>query len=252
MPDHQWEDPSMRKSLTGTAILLLLPIVGVLAWGVIFIFSPDGWPVLIETAPKWMGVWFGSVAVGLVVTLLNLAVALPVAKMLSHVEWKGKPVLPGYFLFVIVLLAFTFTMMGTDNGLVGLVLMVLIPTLPTSILMLNYAYQSIGKDMVEQASTLGASPVQVFWTITLPLLRPKIELVSLLVFFTAVGQSLLIWWLKGGRLPVISALIHGGLNRTTATVCLFLFVASGTAALIWMWWIERKHNGKRSQGEGCG
>jgi ABC-type spermidine/putrescine transport system permease subunit II len=241
----------MRQGLSGTAVLLLSPILGVLAWGVIFISSPDRWPAIIETAPKWLGVWFGSVTVGWIVTVLNLAVALPAAKVLSRVEWKGKPTIPGYFLFVIVLLAFALTMLGTDNGQVGLILMVFVPTLPTSIFMLTCAYQSIGKEMLEQASTLGASPIQVFWTITLPLLRPVIEVVSLLVFFTAVGQSLLIWWLEGGRALGIPVLFHG-LNRMTATVCLFLFVASGTAAMIWMWWMGRKHNSKCSQGEGCG
>ncbi|MDN4593674.1 ABC transporter permease [Polycladomyces subterraneus] len=241
----------MRQSLSGTAILLISSIVGVLAWGVILIFSPDGWPAIIEAAPKWLGVWFGSVTVGLIVTVLNLAVALPAAKVLSRVEWKGKPTIPAYFLFVIVLLAFALTMLGTYKGPVDLVLMVFIPTIPISIFILTYAYQSIGKEMVEQASTLGASPIQVFWTITLPLLRPVIEVVSLLVFFTAVGQSLLIWWLEGGRALGIPVLFHG-LHRKIATVCLFLFVASGTAAIIWMWWRERQHNSKRSQGEGCG
>ncbi|MBN2910918.1 ABC transporter permease subunit [Polycladomyces sp. WAk] len=214
--------------------------------------SPDAWPALIQTIPQWLGVWLGSVAVGLVVTVLNLAVALPAAKVLFQVRWKGKPILPGFFLFVIVLLAFALGMMGMDKGPVGLALMVFVPTLPTSILMLTYAYQWIGKEMMEQASTLGASPIQVFWTITLPLLRPVIKVVSLLVFFTASGQSLLIRWMEGGRSLGIPVRIHDGLNRTTGMVCMFLFVASGIVALIWMWWMERKHNGRRSQGEGCG
>lgn len=249
------QDTVMRRDGSTWAIVLFLaPIAGVFVWGVMSMSSSSsGWPALIHTAPEWLGVWLGSVMMGLIVTILNMILALPAAKVLSLMASKTKTTIPGFFLLYAVLAAFGLTMTGTGGGTAGLILMIFIPTLPLSVLMLTDAYRSIGKEMMEQASTLGAGPMQVFWTITLPLLRPVIDAASWLVFSIAVGQSLLIWWLGGGRaIPVLFDANGNSRGYTAATVCQLLFVGTGASALIWMRLKDRKRNGNHSQGKGCG
>ena len=56
-------------------------------------------------------------------------------------------------------------------------------------------WQGIGDDVAEAAAMLGASPRRIFWTVTLPLLRPAIAAAAVLVFiftFTSFGVILIL------------------------------------------------------------
>jgi molybdate transport system permease protein len=71
---------------------------------------------------------------------------------------------------------------------------------PFAVLPLVAGFQAIGKEYVEAASLLGASPLRSFFDITLPLARPAILSAAVLVFLHTVGEFGVVL-MVGGNIP---------------------------------------------------
>jgi multiple sugar transport system permease protein len=74
---------------------------------------------------------------------------------------------------------------------------------------------SLPKEPIEAARVLGASGLQIFWHIQLPLLRPVIMLALILRFLEALGEYPKVW-----------ALTRGGPGSYTETMPVYLYITS--------------------------
>jgi len=189
-------------------------------------------------------------------TIVLLLIGTPIAWWLSHSHWRYKyfveaiialplilpPTVLGFYLLVSLgpngpigglssalcgeSLAFTFT---------GLVIGSVMYSMPFVIQPLQNAFSAIGQRPLEVAATLGASPIDRFFSIAIPMARPGFLTASVLGFAHTLGEFGVVLMI-GGNIPgstqVVSisiydhveALEYGQAHALSASLLLFSFV----------------------------
>ena len=189
-------------------------------------------------------------------TIVLLLIGTPIAWWLSHSHWRYKyfveaiialplilpPTVLGFYLLVSLSpngpiggllsalsgesLAFTFT---------GLVIGSVVYSMPFVIQPLQNAFSAIGQRPLEVAATLGASPLDRFFSIAIPMARPGFITASVLGFAHTLGEFGVVLMI-GGNIPgstqVVSisiydhveALEYGQAHALSASLLLFSFV----------------------------
>lgn len=156
-----------------------------------------------------------------ITTLLLLLIGTPIAWWLARTRswWKGPvaatvalplvlpPTVLGFYLLIVLgpagpggrltealglgLLPFTFP---------GLVVASVIYSLPFVVQPLQNAFETLGERPLEVASTLGASPLDTFFSVVLPLTRPGFLTAATLGFAHTVGEFGVVLMI-GGNIP---------------------------------------------------
>jgi molybdate transport system permease protein len=101
------------------------------------------------------------------------------------------------------LLSFTFT---------GLLIGSVVYSLPFAVQPLRDAFEAAGRRPLEVAQTLGATPLQAFMTVALPLARPGLLTAAVLSFAHTIGEFGVVLMIGGnipGRTQVVSTQIYG-------------------------------------------
>ena len=189
-------------------------------------------------------------------TIVLLLIGTPIAWWLSHSHWRYKyfveaiialplilpPTVLGFYLLVSLgpngpiggllsalsgeSLAFTFT---------GLVIGSVVYSMPFVIQPLQNAFSAIGQRPLEVAATLGASPIDRFFSIAIPMARPGFITATVLGFAHTLGEFGVVLMI-GGNIPgstqVVSisiydhveALEYGQAHALSASLLLFSFV----------------------------
>lgn len=166
-------------------------------------------------------------------TLVLLCLATPLAWWLSQTSsrWRAPisalvnlplvlpPTVLGFYLLVLMgpqgwlgqatqalgmgLLSFTFS---------GLLLGSVIFSLPFAVQPIQHAFEAIGRRPMEVAATLGAKPLDAFFSVALPLAKPGLFTAVILSFAHTVGEFGVVLMI-GGNIPdktrVVSTQIYG-------------------------------------------
>ncbi|MEA1967611.1 MAG: iron ABC transporter permease [Thermodesulfobacteriota bacterium] len=153
-------------------------------------------------------IWFTFWQAGLS-TLLTMAAALPCAFVMANYHFKGKKIIMGIatipFVLPTVVVASAFQALAGDRGIIGFIhienslYMILLAHVFYNfsiVLRITTNFWSyIRKETAEAGAMLGASSVQIFFKITLPLLKPALYASSILVFifcFSSFGVILIL------------------------------------------------------------
>ena len=189
-------------------------------------------------------------------TIVLLLIGTPIAWWLSHSHWRYKyfveaiialplilpPTVLGFYLLVSLgpngpiggllsalsgeSLAFTFT---------GLVIGSVVYSMPFVIQPLQNAFSAIGQRPLEVAATLGASPIDRFFSIAIPMARPGFITATVLGFAHTLGEFGVVLMI-GGNIPSstrvvsisiydhVEALEYGQAHALSASLLLFSFV----------------------------
>jgi len=159
--------------------------------------------------PAEIGILGLSLKVGFWSMLGGMPVALVLAMLLARTEFPGKtlldgvvhlplvlpPVVIGYFLLVAfgrtgpvgsfleehlgIVFAFRWTGAALASAIMGL---------PLAVRAMRQAIESVDRRLEAAAATLGAGPLAVFTTVTLPLIAPGILNGMLLAFARSLGE----------------------------------------------------------------
>jgi len=168
----------------------------------------------------WGAIWL-TLKLSVYVTVLLLLIGTPIAWWLARTRsrlksWVGTvvalplvlpPTVMGFYLLVVMgpngpigqltqslglgLLPFTFS---------GLVIGSLFYSMPFVVQPLQNAFEAIGERPLEAAATLRASPLDVFFSVALPLARPGIITAAILGFAHTVGEFGIVLMI-GGSIP---------------------------------------------------
>ena len=176
-------------------------------------FTLDNYGLLATYWQDYIGPAFNSIRLAFFSTLMCLLFAYPMAWWIarSTVKWR-------VFLLVMVMLPFwtssllrIYALIGllNPNGFINGMLMwlglidapiqmmqtdfsiymgMVLTYLPLMILPLYAVMVRLDNDVIEAATDLGASGLQVFWTVIFPLTLPGVIAGCLLVFIPAVGE----------------------------------------------------------------
>jgi molybdate transport system permease protein len=200
-------------------------------------------------------IWL-TVRLSSVVTLILLLVGTPIAWWLARTgsRWKGPLgavvalplVLPPSVLGFYLLLA-----MGPHGPLGwlsnqlgvgplpftfwGLVLASVFYSLPFMVQPLQNTFESIGTHPLEVAATLGASPLDAFFSVAVPLAKPGFITAAIMTFAHTVGEFGVVLMI-GGNIPGVTrvasvqiydhveALEYGQAHRLAAVLLIFSFL----------------------------
>ena len=174
---------------------------------------------LIFSDPVLLRGFINAIVIAILVTLLCLAMSIPLAVLSVRYEFPGRSLLSGLMLAPLVLPPFVgaigvrlilgrlgplsvllgmghgtgFDWLGQFRG-IGVVLVETLSLYPILLLNLQASLASIDPAMEQAAANLGASRLQVFRRITLPLIRPGIFAgctLTLIWSFTELGTPLI-------------------------------------------------------------
>ena len=154
-------------------------------------------------------------------TLILLVIGTPVAWWLANTKIKARPVIEavvalpivlpptvlGFYLLVILSPQSSFggwwfelTGQTLTFSFSGLVIASVIYSFPFVVQPLQSAFESVGQDMMEAAYTLGAKPVDAFFTVAVPLARRGFITGGVLGFAHTLGEFGVVL-MVGGNIP---------------------------------------------------
>ena len=181
----------------------------------------------ISLEPVWL-----SLELAVVTTVVLLALSAPLAWWLARSKsvWRAPigavvtlplvlpPSVMGFYILVAFgphgplgqftqsmgwgLLTFTFP---------GLVIGSLVYSLPFAVQPLQGAFEALGDRPMEVAATLGAKPIDAFFSVVLPLVRPGVFTATVLTFAHTIGEFGVVLMIGGnipGKTQVVSTEIY--------------------------------------------
>jgi len=198
---------AVRKPLDKTGLLfavllsvaIIFPLLVVITWSFTEIwrypnvlpqqFGFRFWDQTMGRADVWAALTL-SLRLSFMVTLLSAAICLPAAYAFARMDFPGRSLLFFSFLAghafpkfgLLIAIAAIFLQLGLIGTFWGVVIIQLVGTLLFMIWIPVAAFSAVDRRMEEAARDVGAGPLRVFWSVTLPQAGPTIAAAVLLTF----------------------------------------------------------------------
>ncbi|MBI1779426.1 MAG: ABC transporter permease subunit [Proteobacteria bacterium] len=203
---------AIRRQFAGTLLLIilvvfiLLPVAAVFLWAFTEVWrypsllpSQYGlrfWNVTLGRADVWKALTL-SLWLSLVVTAISAVICLPAAYAFARLEFPGRRLLLLSFLAtqafprfgIYVAIATIFLQLGLVGTFTGVAAIQVVNTLLYMIWIPVAAFQGIDRRLEEAARDVGATPLQVFWHISLPQAAPALMAALLLTFVNTFYET---------------------------------------------------------------
>ncbi|MBY5313624.1 ABC transporter permease subunit [Rhizobium leguminosarum] len=171
---------------------------------------PDVWDAL-----------FLSLRLTTTVTILSAVICLPAAYAFARMRFPGRNILFLSFLAshafpkfgLLVAIAGVFLQLGLISTFWGVVLIQLVGTLMLMIWIPVAAFQNVDRRMEEAARDAGATPLRVFWSITLPQAGPTIAAALLLTFVGTFYETEGAWLIGAPQVRTMPVLMISFINN---------------------------------------
>jgi len=203
-------DKSVKAFLAAVLVFLYLPIAVMIVmafnrsslYELPFTFDLVWFKALLSNdrlmQASWNSVWIATVN-AVIATLLGTLAAYAFARF----EFRAKRLLqlllfppitiPWLIIGTSMLIFFFWT--GIGRGLHAILLGHVALSLPYVIVVVGARFASFGPQLEEAAATLGATPVQVFLRVTIPVLAPGIVAAALFAFAVSFDQFVISYFL---------------------------------------------------------
>ncbi|HTY77439.1 MAG TPA: ABC transporter permease [Candidatus Bathyarchaeia archaeon] len=174
-------------------------------------FPPRGFSLRWYRALWESEVWGDSFRLSLlltvVVTPLSLIMGTLAAYALVRYSFPGRriaetlvmaPLVMPQIVLGIALLNY-FSLLGLIDSMAGLILGHLVVTLPFTVRLVSISVHTLDPALERAAQSLGATPLQTFWRVTLPLLRPGIVAGAIFAAIISFGELAVTLLIAGAR-----------------------------------------------------
>ena len=173
------------------------------------------------TRPDVWGALTLSLQLSTVVTLLSAAICLPAAYAFARLDFPGRNILFFSFLAghafpkfgLLIAIAAIFLQLNLIGTFWGVVLIQLVGTLLFMIWIPVAAFQSVDRRMEEAARDVGAGPLRVFWSVTLPQAGPTIFAAVLLSFVGTFYETEGAWLIGAPGIRTMPVLMISFINN---------------------------------------
>lgn len=210
------------------ALFLAAPIVVVagvsLNEGRMLAFPPNGlafgWYAQLFADPAWRGALLNSLVIAVSAATLSVSIALPLAWFLWRYDVRyAKPLFAlGLAPFILppVITALGFLIFWTTAGMYGSILATIVShgiffvTLPLANISLGL--ESIERESIEAARTLGADDRMVFRTVVLPLVTPYIVSGYAFAFVLSLNEYIVAYMVSGFTVETLPIKIFNSLR----------------------------------------
>jgi putative spermidine/putrescine transport system permease protein len=169
------------------------------------------WYAGIMAEPKIVAAFWTSLTLAITTMALCLLIGLPAAYAIVRLRVPGAAFLTSLFTAPLLLpsivlalaILIVFARLGFIGSFRGVLAAHLVVTLPYAVRVLATSITSLPIVCEEAAATLGASPLNVFCRITLPLMLPGIAATAALCFLVSFDEVVLSLFLTGPRLSTL-------------------------------------------------
>lgn len=198
-----------------------------------------------------MKILMNSIVIAILVVCITIIISIPSAKALTLYEFKGKKIFELLVMSPIIVPIISVAMgvhvffirLGIANSYIGVILINILPCIPYAVRIIGDVYKLVGEKLEIQSKMLGASNLDTFRYITLPLILPGIMGASSMCFIISFSQYFLTMLIGGGTIityPMIMfPYIQSG-DRTIGSIYSIVFLAISIIILIL---IEKKIKG---------
>jgi putative spermidine/putrescine transport system permease protein len=197
-------------------------------------WSIRAWRIVLATdGGTWEALGW-SVGVAATVTALSLVVGVPAGRVLGLRSFRGKRALEFLVLTPLLVpavavaigLDITFIRLGLSGTFWGVVLVHLILAAPYAVLVLAGVFANYDADFEAQATTLGASPLNVFRHVTMPAIKPGLIVAGFFAFIVSWSQYVLTLQIGGGKILTLPVLLVSTANGGDASITGALTIVS--------------------------
>lgn len=211
-------------------LVIIFPLVVVATWAFADVwrypaiipqdFGLRFWKATLSRPDVWTAITT-SISLSCVVTLISAAVCLPAAYAFARLDFPGRNILFFSFLAgqafpkfgLLVAIAGIFLSLNLIGTYWGVVLIQLVGTLLFMIWIPVAAFQAVDRRMEEAARDVGASPMRVFWSITLPQAAPTIAAAVLLTFVNTFYETEGAWLIGAPQVRTMPILMISFINN---------------------------------------
>lgn len=211
-------------------LVIVLPLVVVGTWAFTNVwrypsvipqeFGLKFWNQTLARADVWSSITM-SLTLATTVTLLSAIICLPAAYAFARLDFPGRSILFFSFLAghafpkfgLLVAIAGIFLQLNLIGTFWGVVLIQLVGTLLFMIWIPVAAFQAVDRRMEEAARDVGASPMRVFWSITLPQAGPTIAAAILLSFVGTFYETEGAWLIGAPQVRTLPVLMISFINN---------------------------------------
>jgi putative spermidine/putrescine transport system permease protein len=183
-------------------------------------FGLKFWTVTLARADVWQAI-STSISLSVVVTIISAIICLPAAFAFARLQFPFRSLL--FFSFIagqafpkfglLVAIAGIFLNLHLIATFWGVVLIQLVGTLLFMIWIPVAAFQGVDRRMEEAARDVGASPLRVFWSITLPQAGPTIAAAVLLTFVNTFYETEGAWLIGAPQIRTMPILMISFINN---------------------------------------
>jgi spermidine/putrescine transport system permease protein len=188
---------------------------------------------------------FNSVVLAIVNTIIATTIGTLGAVGLNRYDFRARPLLellilppitiPWLIIGTSMLIFFFWT--GIGRGLHSMLLGHVALSIPYVMIVVGARLKSHGSALEEAAATLGASPFQTFWRVTLPVLSPSIVAAALFAFAVSFDQFVISYFLAPpgtSTLPVeiYTSIRKGFTPEINAVSTIIILVSMGLMLLV--------------------
>ncbi|MTH65928.1 MULTISPECIES: ABC transporter permease [Alphaproteobacteria] len=227
-----WSSRFDWKGLTIAALLsvaILLPLINVAVWAFTEVWR---YPAVI---PQKFGLryWYDvlgrvdvreamttSLSLAAIVTALSTIICLPASYAFARMRFPGRNLFFMSFLAVYafpkfglyITIATIFIGLGLIGNFWGVVLIQLVSTLMFMVWIPVSAFQNVDRRQEEAARDVGARPLRVFWSVTLPQVLPAISAAVLLTFVNTFYETEVAWLIGAPEVRTVPLLMIRFIN----------------------------------------
>lgn len=222
-------------------------------WGLRFwhqtLARPDVWTALRT-----------SLALSFVVTAVSAAICLPAAYAFARMKFWGRDMFFLSFLSIqafprfglLITIATIFLSLGLVGTFWGVAIIQLVNTLMFMIWIPTAAFQAVDRKLEEAARDVGAGPIRVFWSVTLPQALPAIVAAIMLTFVGTFYETEGAWLIGAPHVRTMPILMISFINNQLviqlgAVLSVLLWVPSFIFLLA-----ARRYLGPQGLGRGLG
>lgn len=155
--------------------------------------------------PQWLSSLINSVQVALIATLLAVSLGTLASLGLRRLVGRTRIVLIGLFLapLIVPIIVIAIAMyrssldVGLNSTLIGIALGHTVLALPFVVINVSLALRGLHDDLLRAASGLGAGPMTIFRTITLPVIMPGVVGGAIFSFMTSFDEVVIAVFMAG-------------------------------------------------------
>jgi putative spermidine/putrescine transport system permease protein len=202
------------------------------------------WFKVLERPDIWAA-FFTSIQLSSIVTGLSALICLPAAYAFARMDFPGKQLFMMSFLMgnafprfaLIISIAVLFLSLNLVGTWTGVIIIQLLNTILLMIWLPTAAFQGVSRNMEEAAADVGATPLQVFWHVTLPQALPAIGAALLMTFVWTFYETEGAWLVGAPRVQTMPLMMMSMINNQLvvqygAVLSVALWVPSLVALLL--------------------